>query len=497
MDFEPNSEQQMLIDQVRRYVREEIIPLEAKLDPDASELDPADQARLVEKTKAMGLYGIDIPKEFGGPDIDIVTRVLLAIEMAQHRAGLYVPCYGTFGGAGLAQIFEANEDQKERYLYPTLRGEKKPFFGLTEPSGGSDPARAIQTRAERKDNGWVLNGAKIFISGADRAQYGIVFARTDASKGRAGITCFIVDADTPGFHVRRVVHTLRSSSYATELEFKDCWVSDHQVLGEVNKGFAVANDRLTRQRIPYAAGCIGVAIAAHEMAIEWAKMRSTFGEKLANRQAVQWMLVDNEIDIRSAAPFHPGGRRKGAARPALPHRGRHRQADRVGGRRPGRRPFDADPRRHGHDQGPAARALVSRDAHPPGRRRPERGAAHGDRARDPGQQSQMSKPARRHQGRRVRPEPGRPLLRADPGLPRRRRRQGRAAGGRRCAQMGAALRRRRCLEFHRPQSRQEVDHLRSRRQGRARGSDRAHRRGGHIRAQSQGRRASQVRHRRR
>ena len=139
MDFEPSAEQQMLIDQVRRYVREEIIPLEAKLDPDAAELDPADHARLVEKTKAMGLFGIDIPKEFGGPDIDIVTRVLLAIEMAQHRAGLYVPCYGTFGGAGLAQIFEANEDQKERYLYPTLRGEKKPFFGLTEPSGGSDP----------------------------------------------------------------------------------------------------------------------------------------------------------------------------------------------------------------------------------------------------------------------------------------------------------------------------------------------------------------------
>ncbi|HEX2885353.1 acyl-CoA dehydrogenase family protein, partial [Vineibacter terrae] len=303
MDFDPSDEQQMLIDNVRRFVREEILPLEAKLDPDASELDPKDHARLVEKTKAMGLYGIDIPHEFGGPDIDIVTRTLLAIEMAQHRAGLYAPCYGTFGGAGLAQLFEANEDQKERYLFPTLRGEKKAFFGLTEPSGGSDPARAIRTRAERKDNGWVINGSKIFISGADRAQYGIVFARTDASKGRGGITCFIVDHDTPGFHVRRVVHTLRSSSYATELEFKDCWVSDHQVLGEVNKGFAVANDRLTRQRIPYAAGCIGVAIAAHEMAIEWSKMRETFGARLSDRQAIQWMLVDNELDIRTARLF--------------------------------------------------------------------------------------------------------------------------------------------------------------------------------------------------
>ncbi|MBV8394508.1 MAG: acyl-CoA dehydrogenase family protein, partial [Alphaproteobacteria bacterium] len=106
MDFEPSSEQQMLIDQVRRYVREEILPLESKLDPDASELPPEDFKRLTEKTKAMGLFGIDIPTRFGGPDIDITTRTLLAIEMAQHRAGLYVPCYGTFGGAGLAQIFE-------------------------------------------------------------------------------------------------------------------------------------------------------------------------------------------------------------------------------------------------------------------------------------------------------------------------------------------------------------------------------------------------------
>jgi acyl-CoA dehydrogenase len=303
MDFDPTAEQQMLVDTVRRFVHEEIVPAEAKLDPDASELLPEDHARLVEKTKAMGLYGIDIPKEFGGPDIDIVTRTLLAIEMSQHRAGLYVPCYGTFGGAGLAQLYEANDEQKEQYLYPTLRGEKKGFFGLTEPSGGSDPARAIRTRAVRDGNGWRITGRKIFISGADRAQYGIVFARTAPEKGREGITCFIVDHDTPGFHVRRVVHTLRSSSYATELEFDDCWVPDGAVLGEVNKGFAIANDRLSRQRIPYAAACIGVAEKAQVMAVEWSKMRETFGARLADRQAIQWMLVDNEIDIRTSRYF--------------------------------------------------------------------------------------------------------------------------------------------------------------------------------------------------
>src|SRR5215471_14290713 len=209
MDFEPTEEQALIVEQVRRFVREEVWPLEAKLDPDASRVDPEDHARLAAKTRAMGLYGLGIPPEFGGPDVDIVTQTLIAIETAQHRAGLYSPCFGAFGGAGLAQLYEANEDQKERYLYPTLRGEKRGFFGLTEPSGGSDPARAIRTRAAKEGDHWIINGSKIFISGADVADYGIVFARTDAAKGRAGITCFIVDADTPGFHVRRVVHTLR------------------------------------------------------------------------------------------------------------------------------------------------------------------------------------------------------------------------------------------------------------------------------------------------
>jgi len=300
MDLELSEEQRLITETVRKFARDEIVPLEAELDPDASDLDPTDHDRLVAKVKAMGFYGLDIPPEYGGPDIDIVTRTLMAIEMSQHRAGLYAPCYGVFGGAGLAQLFEANDDQKERYLYPTLRGEKHGFFGLTEPSGGSDPARAIQTTAVKDGDDWVINGAKIFISGADRADYGIVFARTDASRGRAGITCFIVDTGAPGFHVRRIVHTLRSTSYATELQFEDLRVPAANVLGEVNGGFAIANDRLSRQRIPYSAACIGVAVKAQEMSIAYAKQRETFGDVLASRQAIQWMIVDNEIDIRTS-----------------------------------------------------------------------------------------------------------------------------------------------------------------------------------------------------
>ncbi len=299
MDLLPSDEQRLIVDTVRRFVREEIRPLEADLDPDAGELAPADKERLVAKVKAMGFYGIDIPAEYGGPGIDLTTRTLMAIEMAQHNAGLYVPCYDTFGGAGLAQLYEATAEQKEQYLYPTLRGEKKGFFGLTEPSGGSDPGRAIQTRAVKDGAEWVLNGAKLYISGADVADYGLIFART-GGPGREGVTAFIVETAWPGFHVRRIVHTLRSARYATEIQMEDLRVPEGNILGELHKGFGIANDRLSRQRIPYAAGCIGVAVAAHEMAIEWSKHRETFGDVLASRQAIQWMLVDNEVDLRTS-----------------------------------------------------------------------------------------------------------------------------------------------------------------------------------------------------
>ena len=300
MDFALTEEQTIIVDMVRRFVRQEVLPLEDNLDPDADEVAPEVLAGLVAKTKEMGLYGLDTPPEYGGPDINMVTRVLIAIECGQHRAGLYAPCYYAFGGARQAQLFEATEAQKEKYLYPMLRGEKRVFFGLSEPSGGSDPARAIQTRAVRDGNkDWVLNGTKLWISGADRADYGLVFART-GGPGRGGVTAFIVETNWPGFKVARVVHTLRSAKYATEIQMEDLRVPHENILGEEGGGFAIANDRLARQRVPYAAECLGAAIKAHEMAIEYSKIRETFGAPLSSRQGIQWMLVENEIDIRTA-----------------------------------------------------------------------------------------------------------------------------------------------------------------------------------------------------
>jgi len=298
VDLALTEEQKLIVDNVKRFVREEVVPLEAHLDPDADEISPQDFERLSKMTQDMGLYGLDTPPEYGGPEINVVTRTLMALEMTQHRAGLYVPCYNTFGGARQAQMFEATEAQKERYLYPMLRGELKTFFGLSEPSGGSDPARAIQTRAVRDGDEWVLNGSKLWISGADRADYGLVFART-GGPGRTGVTCFIVETAWEGFNVSRIVHTLRSSKYATEIHINDLRVPHENILGEVGGGFAIANDRLSRQRIPYAAECVGVAIKAHDMAVEYSKIRETFGATLSERQGIQWMLVENEIDIRT------------------------------------------------------------------------------------------------------------------------------------------------------------------------------------------------------
>jgi acyl-CoA dehydrogenase len=298
IDLSLSDEQQMLVESVRRFVREEIVPLEQDLDPDAGRLPEADHARLAAKVEQMGLTAWDAPAEVGGPGLDVVTRTLLAIEMSQHRAGLYAPCYGVFGGAGLAQLYEASDDLQKRFLYPTLRGEKWGFFALTEPSGGSDPARAVQTRAVRDGDEWVINGTKMWISGVVNADYGIVVARTGT--GRQGLTSFIVDMGTPGFTVNRVIPTLRRVAVPTELTFENVRVPDANRLGEVGQGFGLAAERLERQRIPYAAGCIGVAIAAHRMAVEYSKVRETFGRTLSRHQGIQWMLVDNEMDIRTA-----------------------------------------------------------------------------------------------------------------------------------------------------------------------------------------------------
>lgn len=294
------STQRDLCERVRTFVVERILPLEETLDPDESEVDADTLAGLVEETKAMGLYNYDVPAEHGGPGLDTVTMTLLAMEMSQHRAGLYTPCFGAFGPSGFAQLYDATPEQRERFLYPALRGEKRVFFALTEPAGGSDPARSITTTATRDGNDWILTGSKVFIGEAHRADFGLVFART-GGPGRSGITCFVVETNTPGYEVVRAIHTLRSGTTPSEIRFNAMRIPNENLIGVEGGGFALAAAALVKIRIPYSAACVGLAMKSQALVLEHVKHRVVFGKALAEHEGIQWMLCDNDLDIHSAA----------------------------------------------------------------------------------------------------------------------------------------------------------------------------------------------------
>jgi len=288
-----------LRDQVRRFVRDELVPLEQRLDPDAPDIPREDFVRLSAKTKAAGLWALGAPAEHGGGGLDTFSMCVVLEEMAQHRMGLYNPGGGVFGRNPAPVIWAGTPEQIAKYAVPAVREGYETFWAITEPSGGSDPAGAIQTRAERRGDRWVLNGRKVFISRAHDAPWGVVFARTDPRRGRAGISCFIVERGTPGF-TATPIRTIRTSSVPTDVVFEDCAIPVDHLLGEEGRGLDLCFDLLVKQRFPYSACNVGVAVAAHRMAVEHARHRSTFGAPLSQRQAVQWMLADAEVEIRAA-----------------------------------------------------------------------------------------------------------------------------------------------------------------------------------------------------
>ncbi len=285
--------------EVRRIVQEEIVPLEQGLDPDAPDIPREAFLRLSAKTKAAGLWALGAPEEWGGGGLDTFSMCVLLEEMAQHRMGLYNPGCGVFGRYPPPVIWRGTRAQIEKYAVPMLREGYETFWAITEPSGGSDPAGAIQTRAERRGDRWVLNGRKVFISRAHDAPWGVVFARTDKAKGRQGISCFILEKGTPGFHATPI-RTIRTASIPNDVVFEDCEIPAENLVGAEGQGLDLAFDLLVKQRFPYAACNLGVAVTAHRMAIAHARQRSTFGAPLSQRQAIQWMLADAEVELRAA-----------------------------------------------------------------------------------------------------------------------------------------------------------------------------------------------------
>jgi acyl-CoA dehydrogenase len=174
------------------------------------------------------------------------------------------------------------------------------FFALTEPAGGSDPARSITTTATRDGNDWILTGSKVFIGEAHRADFGLVFART-GGPGRSGITCFVVETNTPGYEVVRAIHTLRSGTTPSEIRFNEMRIPNENLIGVEGGGFALAAAALVKIRIPYSAACVGLAMKSQALVLEHVKHRVVFGKTLAEHEGIQWMLCDNDLDIHSAA----------------------------------------------------------------------------------------------------------------------------------------------------------------------------------------------------
>src|SRR5271170_553630 len=287
--FVLSPELRALRDQVGKIIREEIIPIEARCDPDAAEIPEDDYWRIARKAQAAGMWCMGAPREYGGGGLGTFDMCVLTEEMAQHRMGLYNPGCGVFGRTPPPVIYAGTDEQKRTYAGGTIKNAGQTFFAITEPSGGSDPAGAIQCRAVHEGDTYILNGTKIFISHAHEAEWGVVFTRTDSKAGRAGITCFIIEKGARGF-TPRPFRTIRTSAVPCEVAFEDCAVPVAQRLGPEGGGLSLCLDLLTRLRFPYSACNIGVGVAALRMAIEHAKRRSTFGELLARRQAVPWML---------------------------------------------------------------------------------------------------------------------------------------------------------------------------------------------------------------
>ena len=295
--WELPQEMRMLRDTVRRFMQEEVKPVEDKLEHDAYEPPPEQLAALQKKARALGLWLFETPAEQGGAGLNLLGQCVAAEETAKCRMGAYIAGCGAFGFDPPNVIWKGTAHQ-QRFAREDVALGTKAFVAISEPSGGSDPGRAIQTRAERKGDRYVINGTKIWISGAGMAKWGIVFARVGDSQGRDGITSFVVDKSQPGISLSKIPVIRSYSPY--EVHFDNYEVPIEDRLGDEGKGFSFAEEWLVHARPPYAAATIGIAQAALDIAIDWARQRKTFGGYLADKQAVQWMIADSEIELRAA-----------------------------------------------------------------------------------------------------------------------------------------------------------------------------------------------------
>jgi acyl-CoA dehydrogenase len=297
-EFTPSEEQTMLVDSVRRFMAKEIFPHEREVERGGEvpvELGKQIQKRAIEQ----GLYAANMPAEVGGGGLDFVSATLMDRELGKATWGLV----GWIGRP--SEILNAcRDDQRESYLFPVIRGERKEGFALTEPNAGSD-AMGIQTRAVKDGDDYVINGSKHFISGVTKPDFIILFTVTgidETPKGqRKRITAFLVDVGTKGFEINRGPRSVSHRSYHNyQLSFSDCRVPARNILGEEGKGFDQAGQWLANTRILVAANCCGKAERALEIATQWAATRKQFGQTIGRFQGVSFKLADMATELKAA-----------------------------------------------------------------------------------------------------------------------------------------------------------------------------------------------------
>ena len=376
MDFALSEEQRLLVETARRFVRTELMPLERELEQ-TRQLDPAKARDIFEKSKALGLYAVNIPVEYGGGGLSAVDTCL-AEEQFGHTTDILIR--RAFGNV-YEVLLLANELQRERWLEPAVRGERVFSVCFTEPEAGSDAA-GIKSRAVRDGDGWLLSGQKIFISDGAFSDFFVVSAVTDPSKGAKGISLFIVDKGMPGFTIGRdqPMMGLAGTSHV-ELFFDNVRLGPEHLLGQEGRGLNHAFETLGRIRLAQiGARAVGKATRILDMMTDHARERRQFGKPIGEQQLIQQLLADSAIEINAARLLllqAARGDRSGARRARA-----HLDGEGLRGRdaRARRRPRRAGVRRHGLLQGPADRALLSRRAHLPHLRRHVGNPSHGHRA---------------------------------------------------------------------------------------------------------------------
>jgi acyl-CoA dehydrogenase len=299
MDFALTEEQQMIVKSTRDFVEHELYPHEQEIER-SGELPRELLLELKAKAIDAGLYAANMPAEVGGAGLDAVTWVLYEKELGRTSYVLHYTCVARPSNILLACVGE----QRERYLLPAVRGERSDCLAISEPGAGSD-MRSMKTTAVQQGEDFVINGTKHFISHADHADFVILFAVTGeeatARSKRKLITAFLVDVGTPGFEVRPGYRNVSHRGYNNSiLQFNDCHVARSAVLGEVHKGFEVANTWLGATRLQVAANCLGRAERALEHAKQWAVDRVQFGQQIGKFQGVAFKLADMAVELRAA-----------------------------------------------------------------------------------------------------------------------------------------------------------------------------------------------------